>query len=29
MATATTTRTDEQIQEDVLDELKWDACVQA
>src|SRR3989440_12516733 len=28
MATATTTRTDEQIQEDVLDELKWDARVQ-
>src|SRR2546429_7982633 len=27
MATATTTRTDEQIQEDVLDELKWDARV--
>ena len=28
MATATTTRTDEQIQEDVLEELKWDARVQ-
>ena len=28
MATATTTLTDEQIQRDVLDELKWDARVQ-
>jgi osmotically-inducible protein OsmY len=28
MATATTTRTDEQIQRDVLEELKWDARVQ-
>src|SRR5258708_36569757 len=27
-ATATTARTDEQIQKDVLDELKWDARVQ-
>ena len=28
MATATTTRTDEEIQRDVLEELKWDARVQ-
>src|SRR5260370_11803318 len=28
MSTATPTRTDEQIQRDVLDELKWDARVQ-
>src|SRR5690242_16666926 len=28
MATATTPRTDQQIQRDVLDELKWDARVQ-